>query len=235
MNDKFYYLMTFLPPLDGLGNKPPLSMSELLGYMPDDSSAEQIARTMLLGDDLLQRDGYLAGEIDKPSPTVLSVEQVTDEAPLPEALAPSESATARTVPGDAIWSTYFHYADRQARQLNSTFLAEWVRFEVSLRNALAEGRARALDLEPAEYKVANELGGDEEACRPVVQEWASAENPLAGQRILDEARWKWIGLNDQYYTFRDDELAAYAARLLLMERWARLAEQDNHHQTLATA
>ena len=60
----------------------------------------------------------------------------------------------------------------------------------------------------------------------MITEWSNAANPLAAQRVLDQARWRWIDTHEPYFTFQDDELAAYAARLLLVERWDRLKEDN---------
>jgi hypothetical protein len=45
---------------------------------------------------------------------------------------------------------------------------------------------------------------------------------LEGQKVLDRARWAWLDEHDRWFTFEDDELAAYAARLLLVNRWHRI-------------
>jgi hypothetical protein len=38
------------------------------------------------------------------------------------------------------------------------------------------------------------------------------------------ARWAWICEHDAWFSFSDDELAAYAAKLVLLEQWRRLIE-----------
>lgn len=223
-----YYILTTLPGLDELGDKPPLDGTELLTKLDADSRPYRLAETLLLSDDLLQRDAVLAGEIDEPAPTVLSKEQARGEAPLPEALhgATEENVNSAgpRVPGDALWEAYFRHAADVASQTRSHFLAEWVAWEVGLRNALVEARARELDIEPGDFLVATDLAATADY-EEVVREWGQAPNPLAGQRALDTARWAWMNMNDAYFSFGDDELAAYVARLILTQRWHRLQQE----------
>jgi hypothetical protein len=229
VNGNNYYLLTTLPMLGQLGDKPPLDGQQLLRELDAGSRPYRLAETLLLSDDLLQRDAVLAGEIDEPTPAVLSVEQLRDELPLPESLQEARTADAssatRRVPGDAIWEAYFRMAAAVAAETASTFLAEWVAWEVGLRNALVEARARELELEPTDYYVAEDLADATADYEDIARQWAQAPNPLAGQRVLDTARWEWIETHDPYFSFDDDELAAYAARLLLTIRWFRLQQE----------
>jgi len=58
----------------------------------------------------------------------------------------------------------------------------------------------------------------------LLRAWTQASTPLAGLRVLIEARWAWLAEHDAWFSFRDDELAAYAVRLMLLEQWRRLAQ-----------
>jgi len=57
----------------------------------------------------------------------------------------------------------------------------------------------------------------------VIAEWTAAPDPLAGQRVLDQARWSWLKEHDAWFSFGGDELAVYAAKLMLIDRWHRVA------------
>jgi hypothetical protein len=228
LNGNNYYLLTALPMLGELGDQPPIDGAGLLRELEPDDASYRLAETLLLGDDLLQRDAVLAGEIDEPVPAVLSAEQIRDELPLPPVLQAARQGnglSARRIPGDALWEAYFHYAAQVAADAHSSFLADWVTWEVGLRNALVEARARELGLEPADYYVAPDLSDPIADYDAIARQWAQAPNPLAGQRLLDAARWAWLETNDRYFSFSDDELAAYAARLLLAVRWYRLQQE----------
>ena len=218
-----YYLVSALPSLPGLGSVPPLSLAALFEHVSASARARALVEAVLLGDDLLQRDAALAGESREVEPVVLTSAQVRDDEPLPPHLARGEDEQATRIASDAVWEAYFHHAAAVARRSGSGFLAAWVGHEVALRNALAGARAKMLDLDPDDYLVAPELGDADEDVTALLREWAEAENPLEGLRTLDAARWQWLTEHDAWFSFGDDELAVYAARLMLLVRWHRLS------------
>jgi hypothetical protein len=226
-----YYLITALEMPDELGSPPPIAPGALLEHLQDNRRAVRCVRALLLGDDLLQREAMLAEEIDQAAPAVLTQAQLRDEEPLPEPLtAPAETGHLK-VPGDALWANYFRYVAAVARRENSEFLRRWVGFEVALRNALVTARATALGLEAGEYTVAEELADPAGELTAIVNEWGAAENPLSALRVLDRARWRWIDQNAPTYSFGDDELVAYAARLMLLGRWHRMSQPQQDQTT----
>ena len=111
-----------------------------------------------------------------------------------------------------------------ARRHGSVFLADWVGYEVALRNALAAARAKRLGLDENDYLVATDLAATDEDFTTLLSEWTAASTPLAGLRVLIAARWAWLAEHDAWFSFSDDELAAYAAKLMLLHQWRRLAE-----------
>lgn len=209
---------------DVLGSEPPILAEDFLDHLDEEEYVRprELAQTIFLSDDLLQRDAVLAGENQESEPVVLTTAQLRDEEPLPDCLADaSGESSERRIAADAVWEAYFRHAVATAERWHSPFLRAWVGYEVALRNTLAEARARALELEPADYCVAPDLAeaGDLSA---TVAEWAAAPHPLQAQRVLDQARLDWLIEHDAYFSFDDDELAAYAAKLLLFIRWHRL-------------
>lgn len=220
-----FYLLSSLPTLNRLGDAPPLTEADLLEKVSGSPGPQRLMETLLLSDDLLQREALLSGELQEVSPAVLSPAQARDDEPLPDYLLPDkqtegESPRAAT---DALWDRYFHWAADVARRQGSEFLSAWVGYEVALRNALAAERARALELEPGPYMVAPDLTDEAADLDEAISQFSSAENPLAAMKALDEARWAWLNSNEPYYSFADDELAAYAAKLMLIHRWHRLS------------
>ena len=219
-----YYLLTALPALGELGSEPPLTGSQLLAKVAESGGPDEIVSALLLADDLLQREALLAGEIDpdRADPAVLSVAQMRDEQPLPEYFQPGELDQAPRIAVDAVWGAYFRHTAALAARTGSAFVRAWVGFEVALRNAVAAERARALGLDAHAYVVAADLADEDADVSEPVAEFSAADSPLAAQRALDLARWRWITEHDAYFTYADDELAAYAARLSLLHRWQRL-------------
>ena len=104
---------------------------------------------------------------------------------------------------------------------------------MALRNAIAEDRAKQLELDVDEYLVAPDLGGDED-CTAAVNEWSAAPDPLAAMKALDSVRWTWLADHDRWFTFQNDELTAYAAKLVLLHRWHRLKQASQPKATASS-
>lgn len=222
MAGRHYYLITALPSIGELGGTPPLALEQLLDHVADSSAPRLVVRTLLLGDDLLQRESIQAGQAAPTAPVVLTVGQLRGEEPLPEYLLASEGDRPPRVAADAMWASYYRYAAQAAGRAGSAFLAAWVAHEVALRNALATARAKALALEPSDYLVAEDLADTKNDFDALVSQWAGAPNPLEALRVLDRGRWNWLLEHDAWFSFGTDELAAYAAKLTLLHRWHRL-------------
>jgi hypothetical protein len=221
-----YFLLASLPSLGDIGSQPPLSGAELLEQVRDAGGPLDIVEAIFLGGDLVLREAFLGGEVKElDGLVVLSPEQGRNEAPLPDELCVPAGSTRR-VPVDDLWERYFEHVAAVARRTGCSFLGAWVGFEVALRNALAAGRAKALELDPADYLVAVDRANPDEDVNAVVAEWSAAPTPLAGLRALDAARWSWLRTHDGWFTFRDDEVAAYAAKTMVLDRWARLARAE---------
>ncbi len=238
MLDRYYFLAS-LPALGDLGDEPPMGLAELLEHLAGSWSRHLLVSTIILLDDLVKRESYLAGELEEVDPTVLSVQQGYGEQPLPESLleflGAEDSGQQSGALADKIWEAYFRLADATATRLGSQFLADWVRFEVSLRNALVTVRAKRLGLEPASYVIARDLSTANEDFDAVLADWASSPNPLVGQQVLLRFRWDWLDLHDAWFSFRDDELAAYAGRLLLQQEWMRITADGFQRPEAAAA
>ena len=230
MAGKDYFLITSLPTPGPLGSKPPISLAELVGHALYNRSARELIQAIFLGDDLLQRQSFLAGELKDVSPTVLTAAQVRNQEPLPAWLEVREQQPGGPSPIDSLWAAYYRHAIRVAGRLGSDFLTGWVIYEVAFRNALVVARAKALGLDAEMYLVEPSLAPGDLDFDSVLAEWSAAPNPLAGLRVLDAARWAWLTEHDAYYTFGDDELAAYAAKLMLLHRWHRLSEHASASQ-----
>ena len=74
-------MLAALPALEDLGSAPPLSLVALRQHLGD-SRASELVEAVLLADDLLQRDAFIAGEDQSVAPSVLSDEQVRGKEPL---------------------------------------------------------------------------------------------------------------------------------------------------------
>ena len=126
------------------------------------------------------------------------------------------------------WETYFRYAADVAEACACRFLADWVAFEVGLRNALAIARARELGLDADDYQVAAELGEPVESFTEIVDKRAAAATPLAELETLIKARWAWLSKHEAWFSFSDDEFAAYTGKLMLLIQFERLVKINGH-------
>jgi hypothetical protein len=220
------FTITALPSPGELGMAPPLTLGEFMEWVGPNHPGREVVELLLLEHDLVQREALASGEIDRADPIVLTDEQMDGTEPLPEFLQ-GEQDTSRRVASDAVWAAYYRHAAERAEAMHSTFLREFIGFEVALRNQLAETRAKELGLDATPYLVAPELAPFHVDLRATVNEWSSAAHPLDGLKVLDRARWNWIEDHDAWFTFSDDELAAYATKLTLLIRWERLSEAED--------
>ncbi len=227
MAQRYYYFLTSLPPLPELGEPAPIGLADLAERARHEEGLGPVLDAVLLEHDLLARQGALAGQEELPEPVVLQADQLRGEAPLPEALQPPETQSERAIAADAVWERWFRHVQEVADSHDSEFLREWVGFEVALRNALVAARAKVLEVVPEDYFVAPELANASAPVERIVADWAAAGDPLQAQRALDEGRWAWLTEHSAWYSFSIDEAAAYARRLLLVERWHRLTQEIN--------
>ncbi|MEJ2187054.1 MAG: hypothetical protein P8Z36_14150 [Gemmatimonadota bacterium] len=221
MAGRNYYLATVLPALGDLGSTPPVALPELVRHvqgLPLQAPVEAV----VLADDLNQRDAFLAGELLRPEPAVLTRAQTRGEAPLPDFLTTGVPDDAGRLFVDATWAAYFRFVSALGRRRGG-LLARWVGSEIWLRNALVTDRAKTLGLDAEPRLVTPELGVEQPELEGTVSEWGSAATPLAGLRLLLRARWQWLVRREAWFTFHDDEMIAYAAKLVLLHRWYRLA------------
>ncbi len=234
MSGIHYYLLSALPALGEPSSIPPITRQEVFQMASASSTIAKLLEVLFLGEDLLQRQAFLAGQISELDPVILTLPQARGDGPLPDFLSAGSAETARRIPEDQIWAGYYRWAAQQAKKNRSSFLARWLAYELALRNALVLARAKALDLEPSDYLVAEELADSDLDFTALLSEWGQARNPLQGERILDDHRWKWLKDHESWFRFNNDELLAYAAQLMILVRWHRLQKaqmQENKVQT----
>lgn len=229
MTGDINYLLSSLKTLDDLGATPPMTLYDFLDHVRDIDGNTALIEALFLSDDLLQRQAYLSGELDEFDPVVISEAQIKDEEPLPDFLtAPAVEDDIQNAI-DSLWANYYRHAlDVAGGSGGSDFLEKWVAFEVGLRNALVVARAKSLGIDPHPYVVADTIGSTRDEFNSIVSEWSSASDPMEGSKVLDQARWHWINQNDNWFSYSDDELAAYAAKLILLKRWKRLSGETSH-------
>ena len=221
------YLLSSLPSLEPIGSIPPMSKSEFFAHVASSKGPVNTVEMILLYDDLSQYEALSsksnpAEELDF---AVLNIENAESEPVLPAFLLAeneTENKENRRLAVDGIWNRYFRYAAQVAKSSNSGFLKAWVGFEVGLRNALAAARAQTLGLDPETYLVCPELTDTNIDYSTIISAWSAVHNPLSATETLDKARWDWLEVNGNWYSCSNDEIEAYAAKLILLHHWRRI-------------
>lgn len=103
-------------------------------------------------------------------------------------------------------------------------LRKWRSFDTALRNELVRIRASRKRIDPSLY-----LRGDGESDVSINHIAINAvRNPsiLEGERMLDQARWHALDEFSITHYFDIDILIIYALKLLMLEKWERIASSD---------
>jgi hypothetical protein len=221
-----YFLLAAMPALGELGSSPPIGLAELSEYASESRRVSRLMDALLLADDLMQREAFLAGQLADVTPVVLSEEAARNQAALPEYLVALDETPQVAVESDDTWRAYFHHVAELGRREGNLFLPRWVSFEVGLRNVLAGERARRLGLSEINCAVAAELVVWEEDYSEALRSWAAADTPREGQQELIRFRWNWLHEHARWFSFSEDEMLVYTLRLILLEQWWRIQEGD---------
>lgn len=107
---------------------------------------------------------------------------------------------------------------------NCPALKKWHDFDKLLRNELVKVRASRRRLDPLKH-----LRGDGYADPSVAHTALHAHrtpSPLEAEKILDEARWRFLEELSIGHYFDIDFLIVYAVKLLILERWEKINKLD---------
>ena len=142
-----------------------------------------------------------------------------------------------------LWMAYLVFLKRIGGKIGSALLSRWADFEISLRRQLADARLEAAATS-VESEDAASSGTAVGAVSPPVSDpadlpgtgdmdhgnliagWRDAADPMAGERLLDEARMQFIEAGAEQYSFGIDELVAYFLKLGLLSRYVRLNREE---------
>ena len=206
-----YYLLSALPSLGELGAAPPLSYREFLITIKGNRRAHYFSEVLAIQNDLLLWSDAATGRPAAEQPLVLASNDL-GKLDFFRRFFPWRQEDPVT---SCLHEEYYRAAHEAASRRGSRFISDWVRYEVGLLNSLGSVRAQrqAVEFTPR----LTELQLDEDYS-PVVDAWRSAEHPSLAAAIVEAARWSWIAQNDDWFLFTDDELIAYAAKLLSLLR-----------------
>jgi hypothetical protein len=227
MTNKFYYLLSFLPPLPSIGETPPITAEEVLKLVDQEKSKElKFLAEIFQLESLISRVAHriLTTPLkDRPS-SLLSIADFENIPPfLSEILArdPDEEGEDKWM--NQLQRAWFNYIEEMGKFLDSTLLKSWVDWEKSLRDQLTDARMLGKkDLEIPKSEPIETRRNHQE----LIFQWRSAKDPMAGERLLDEARMQFIDDASKRYTFSLDELIAYLLKLGILSRYTRLNREE---------
>ncbi len=222
MTTRLYYFLSSLPPLPPLGRTPPITMQEVLERMRReanekvrflaealDSEAKliQTAHMRLLNPTPGDTVGALS--IDPKAPPLIVGLLVED----PDEVGEDKWLTR-------LWSAHLDFLEGVGKTVNSPLLCLWAGWERSLCLQLA--RVRRASVSVPQNPGPRVIDWDH---TPLVEQWRTASDPMAGEWILDQARMDFIHTHTPHYSFTVDELAAYWLKLGVLTRHARLSRE----------
>jgi len=149
-----------------------------------------------------------------PSPEAMTEKRLSELASFPPEIAAVLAVDSAEVGEDqwlsAVWREYYRWLEQTGRAGGSAFLAEWAVFESGLREELA-----AFRLDRSRRTGCPRFS-------ELIDSWARAAEPFAGERLLDRARWAFLEERCGVFSFSIDECVGYALRLRLLNRYQRL-------------
>jgi hypothetical protein len=116
------------------------------------------------------------------------------------------------------------YADRKEWP---AVIRRWIAFDVALRNELVRLRATRQHLEPAPYL--HRDASVDSSITPAVMAAGMQPSILEAERILDEARWRFLETLATGHHFDRDVLVTYAYQLRMLRRWEAIRQADADH------
>ncbi len=113
------------------------------------------------------------------------------------------------------------YADRERWP---AVIQRWIAFDIALRNELVRLRAARRHLEPAPYLHPD--ASVDSSVAPAVMAAGMQSSVLEAERILDEARWRFLEGLAAGHHFDQDVLITYALQLSILQRWETIRNAD---------
>ncbi len=106
-------------------------------------------------------------------------------------------------------------------------IAEWQNFMQDLRNQWVLVRAGVLKKDPLSYMRGSRTG--QAAVVEVINQAQKAEDPLSGEKLIDQLRWDKLEDIGQGHFFDLDFLLVYALKLQILKRLERIDSVHGEH------
>lgn len=209
MTTKLFYLLSVLPPLPALGEKPGISFADIrrLVSIQDSKGLVETVQMLVMEEQLHE---LTLRKLQNPQ---VSLAAAYEEFPdiVRNALNHAASGTDEDLWLTEIWNQFFQHALALGLSISSGLLTRWAKWEADLRKQLVLFRLSQTGDTTFEFDHLR-----------LIEAWKAAENPMAGERLLDEARWSFIEQESRQYSFELDECIAYLLKLRLLVRYEKL-------------
>ncbi len=226
MAQQLFYLMTYLPALPNLGE--PLAEEDALARIRDEADENLLLLADLLdAENLIQETGMQ-----------FFVLQNADFRPelserLPESFVETflsfrERAEAEWL--TEIFAAWFDLMIELSGRVGSPMLADWAKWEYSLRTALRIERLRASGDQGQDFsRIIPGFMNDENFIvdhSALIEAWKATADPMAAEKLLDQSRVDYLRSFAGNFTFTIEELIAYMLELRIHNRYARLSPEQ---------
>lgn len=222
MSQQLFYLMTYLPALPVLGEPP--AEEDALAKIRDEAD-----EGLLLLADLLDCENLIA----QAGLQYYVLKNADFRPELPERLPESFCETFNNIHERAeadwlsdVYAAWFDLLIELSGKVGSPLLADWAKWEYSLRTALrlerlrqATGQAQDFSGIIPEFMHDADFYVDHSA---LIEAWKAAPDPMAAEKVLDQGRIDYLRSFACNYSFAIEELIAYMLELRIHNRYARL-------------
>ena len=104
---------------------------------------------------------------------------------------------------------------------DNAVLREWQKFLHNLRNEGACRRASAMGKDPSKYMRGERT--TDPAAHHILSEVRKSTNPLAAEKLIDEAKWQKLDELVHCHFFDFEFILVYAVKLKILERYSTIA------------
>jgi hypothetical protein len=224
---KYYFLMSLIPPLPSvLGEKSPFPFSEISRIVRRNIEPEDapLTESLLLAVDVTNFENLHQGRPLFIEGGILTQEEIERKRNLPlfiqAFLEEKDRGIRRPYVFDALWERYYSYAYTLAQERDCRFLADYLAWEIGLRNQLVMMRAKEKGVEAGDYFILPQAGTRDLSA--LVTQVKSQKNPLMAERLIDEERLKAIFHCEGGDPFSINAVLALLAKASLFSRWEKM-------------
>jgi hypothetical protein len=224
---KYYFLVSLIPPLPSvLGERSPLPFSELSRMVRRNIEPEDapLIESLLLAVDVANFENLHQGRALFIEGGIHTQEEIEKKNHLPlfiqAFLEEKDRGIRRPYIFDALWERYYTYVYTLAQERECHFLADYLSWEIGLRNQFVMMRAKEKGVEAGDYLILPQVGTRDLSA--LITQVKSQKSPLMAERLIDEERLKAIFHCEGGDPFSINTVLALLAKANLFSRWEKM-------------